>query len=431
MNSKPEPIAVVGSACRFPGSCNTPSKLWELLRAPKDLIQTIPKDRFNVKPFYHPDPTHHGTTNVQSSYFLDEDPSRFDASFFGIPPHEAECIDPQQRLLMETVYDALCAAGLPMEQLRGSPTAVYVGLMCDDWSTLVQTDIDEMPNYTGTGTARSIMSNRLSYFFDWHGPSMTIDTACSSSLVAVHEAVRILRAGESDVAIAAGANLILSPGQYVAESNLRMLSPTGRCRMWDAAADGYGRGEGIASVVLKTLTQALKDGDHIECIIRETGVNQDGRTTGITVPSSAAQTSLIRDTYRRAGLDVCSQMDRPQFFHAHGTGTKAGDPKEAEAIYQAFFSDTPDADKLFVGSIKTVIGHTEGTAGLASLIGTSLALQNSTIPPNMHFESLNPDILPFCQSLEVPVIATRWPTLAPGQVRRASINSFGESDEPC
>jgi hybrid polyketide synthase/nonribosomal peptide synthetase ACE1 len=214
MPSTIEPIAVIGSSCRFPGSCDTPSKLWELLQNPRDLLRKIPEERFNIKGFYHPDPIHHGTTNVQSSYFLDEDPSKFDANFFGIPPKEAESIDPQQRLLMETVYDGLCAAGLPMEQLRGSSTAVFVGLMCDDWSTMVQTDIDEMPTYTGTGTARSIMSNRISYFFDWNGPSMTIDTACSSSLIAVHEAVRILRSGESSIAIAAGANLILSPGMF-------------------------------------------------------------------------------------------------------------------------------------------------------------------------------------------------------------------------
>ncbi|KAH7322503.1 equisetin synthetase [Stachybotrys elegans] len=421
-----EPIAVVGTACRFPGGCNTPSKLWDLLKAPRDVLKRIPPERFNIDAFYHTDPTHHGTTNVQHSYLLDEDLARFDASFFNIPPKEAESIDPQQRLLMETVYDSLCAAGLPMEDLQGSKTAVYVGMMCDDWSSMVQKDTDALPMYAGTGTARSIVSNRLSYFFDWHGPSMTIDTACSSSLVAVHEAVRVLRSHESTVAIAAGTNLILSPGQYVAESNLRMLSPTGRSRMWDASADGYARGEGVASVVLKTLSQALADGDRIECIIRETGVNQDGHTSGITVPSNVAQTNLIRDTYARAGLDLTKASDRPQFFHAHGTGTKAGDPQEAEAIHNAFFRGMGDQkDKLHVGSIKTIIGHTEGTAGLASLIGTSLALRNATIPPNLLFQNLNPDIIPFYSHLNVPVVATPWPEPLSGAVRRASINSFG------
>ncbi|KXX77494.1 Nonribosomal peptide synthetase 14 [Madurella mycetomatis] len=429
MTSTQEPIALIGSACRFPGGCNTPSKLWELLRKPRDLLKKVPKNRFDIDAFYHPDATHHGTTDVQHSYFLDEDPAEFDAQFFGIQPMESDSIDPQQRMLLETVYDSLNAAGLPMERLKGSSTAVYVGLMCDDWSGILTKDWDSFPTYTATGMARSIISNRISYFFDWHGPSMTIDTACSSSLVAVHEAVRTLRSGESRVAIAAGANLILSPGMYIAESKLRMLSPTGRCRMWDASADGYGRGEGLAAVVLKTLSQAIADGDHIECIIRETGVNQDGRTSGLTMPSNLAQSALIRDTYSRAGLDITNPQDHPQFFHAHGTGTKAGDPQEAEAISKAFFPtddvDAVDRKKLYVGSIKTVIGHTEGTAGLASLIGTSLAIQHRVIPPNMHFNELNPDLRPFYKCLEVPTSAQEWPALAPGQPLRASINSFG------
>lgn len=199
--------------------------------------------------------------------------------------------------------------------------------------------------------------------------------------------------------------------------------------MWDASADGYGRGEGLAAVVLKTLSQAIADGDHIECIIRETGVNQDGRTSGLTMPSNLAQSALIRDTYSRAGLDITNPQDQPQFFHAHGTGTKAGDPQEAEAISKAFFPtddvDAVDGKKLYVGSIKTVIGHTEGTAGLASLIGTSLAIQHRVIPPNMHFNELNPDLRPFYKCLEVPTSAQEWPASAPGQPLRASINSFG------
>jgi hybrid polyketide synthase/nonribosomal peptide synthetase ACE1 len=213
MSSHRERIAIVGSAGRFPGGCNTPSKLWELLRQPRDILRKVPEDRFNVEAFYHADPSHHGTTNVKQSYFLDENVGHFDANFFNISAKEAEAMDPQQRLLMETVYDSLAAAGLPLEKLRGSSTAVYVGQMCDDWSVMVQKDLDAIPTHTGTGVARSIMSNRISYFFDWHGPSMTIDTACSSSLIAVHEAVRVLRSGESNVAIAAGSNLILQPGK--------------------------------------------------------------------------------------------------------------------------------------------------------------------------------------------------------------------------
>ncbi|KAG5765090.1 hypothetical protein H9Q72_006842 [Fusarium xylarioides] len=408
-----EPIAVVGTACRFPGGCNTPSKLWDLVCSSRDVLQKVPPARFNVDSFYHSDPTHHGTTNVTQSYFLDEDVTKFDNGFFGIQPMEAEAMDPQQRLLLETVYDSVVDAGLAMEDLKGSDTSVFVGQMCDDWAQMLAKDWDDIPTYMGTGVSRAVMSNRVSYF------------ACSSSLVAVHEAVRTLRSGESNVAVAAGANLILLPGMYICESKLRMISPTGRSRMWDANADGYARGEGFASVILKTLSQALADGDPIECIIRETGVNQDGKTPGLTVPSNIAQTALIRDVYQRAGLDITKPSDRPQLFHAHGTGTKAGDPKEAEAISRAFFGDDqPRDEKLNVISIKTQIGHTEGTAGLASLLGTMMAMKNATVPPNMHFETLNPDIEPFYSNLEVPTSAKAWPNVH-GSVKRASINSFG------
>lgn len=270
-----EPIAIVGSGCRFPGSANSPSKLWSLLENPRDLLRPIPKERYNNENFYHPNAAHHGTGNIKDSYLLDEDVRQFDAGFFNIKGIEVPAIDPQQRLLMETIFESIEAAGLSMESLAGSQTGVYVGLMCADYVDILNSDVNSMPTYTPTGTARSIMSNRISYFFDWHGPSMTIDTACSSSLVAVHQAVQLLRSGDSDVAVAAGANLILGPGNYIGSSKLNMLSADSRSRMWDADASGYARGEGIAAVVLKRLSQAIADGDNIECIIRETGVNQD------------------------------------------------------------------------------------------------------------------------------------------------------------
>lgn len=315
-----EPIAIVGSACRFPGDSTTPAKLWELLKNPRDVLQKIPEERFNVDNFYHPDGTHHGTSNVRHSYILSEDHRLFDAQFFGTKPVEAISIDPQQRLLLETVYEGIESAGIPMESLQGSDTGVYVGLMTNDYADLLGRDIQSFPTYFASGTARSILSNRISYFFDWHGPSMTIDTACSSSLIALHQAVQSLRNGECKVAVAAGTNLLLGPEQYVAESKLKMLSPSGRSRMWDKDADGYARGDGIAAVIVKSLATAIADGDHIECIIRETGINQDGRTKGITMPNPVAQAELIRSTYRRAGLDLSQPSDRPQYFEAHGTG---------------------------------------------------------------------------------------------------------------
>lgn len=345
-----------GTGCRFPGSSTTPSKLWDLLKEPRDVLTKTPEERFNPEEFYHPDGMHHGTTDgtyspsffpsfelfqenldtifsslkmailtptcsvVKESYLLSDDHRLFDAQFFNVNPMEANSMDPQQRLLLETVYESLESAGLPLERLQGSSTAVFVGLMCEEYSSHLLRDPDTTPVYMATGTARSIMSNRISYFFDWHGPSMTIDTACSSSLVAVHQAVGALRSGESRVAIAAGANLILPPEPYIGESKLKMLSPGSRSRMWDSEADGYARGDGIASVVLKTLSAALEDGDDIECIIRSSGVNQDGRTTGITMPSAAAQANLIQQTYAKAGLDPQNETDRCQYFEAHGTG---------------------------------------------------------------------------------------------------------------
>ncbi|KAM5489297.1 Type I Iterative PKS [Microsporum audouinii] len=429
----PEPIAIIGSGCRFPGGADTPSKLWSVIHNPRDLSSKPPASRFDIDPFYHPVGTHHGTTNATKSYWLEDSDNsnvaKFDAGFFNIQPSEVDAMDPQQRLLMEVVYDGLCAAGQPMEKLRGSDTAVYVGLMSDDWSTMLTRDWETLPRYTATGLERGIVANRVSYFFDWHGPSMTIDTACSSSLVALDLGVQALRSGKSKVAVAAGTNLILSPAMYISESNLGMLSPKGRCAMWDASADGYARGEGVAAVLLKTLSQAIADNDPIECIIRETAVNQDGRTTGLTMPSNIAQANLIRECYARAGLDPINNLeDRPQFFHAHGTGTQAGDPQEAQAISSALFPTgshaDQKADKLLVGSIKTVIGHTEGTAGLASVIGTSMALKHGVVPPNLHFANLSTKVAPFFKHLEIPTVPVPWPSKE-GQLRRASVNSFG------
>ncbi|KAK2038771.1 beta-ketoacyl synthase domain-containing protein [Colletotrichum somersetense] len=427
-NWQTEPVAVVGMSCRAPGGSNSPSKLWNILRDPPDLRKEIPLTKFNYHSFYHPEGARHGTSNVSHSYVLEEDVGKFDHGFFNINPKEAESMDPQQRLLLETVYEGIEAAGYAMSDLRGSPTGVFVGQMTDDYYEILDKDVPCAPQYTATGTSRAIVANRVSYFFDWRGPSVNIDTACSSSLVALHQAVQSLRSGETSLAVVAGVNLILGPEKYIFESQLSMLSPTGCSRMWDANADGYARGEGVASVVLKKLSQALADNDHIECIIRETGVNQDGRSEGLTVPSSEAQVALIRSTYEKCGLDWRKMEDRCQYFEAHGTGTQAGDPKEARAIRDAFFSPDADGsskDTLFVGSIKTVIGHLEGAAGLAGLLKAALAVQHGLIPPNLHFNHLNPKIRPFYDNLEVPTRLQPWPKLPKNVPRRVSINSFG------
>ncbi|KAH0594700.1 Polyketide synthase [Metarhizium humberi] len=427
VREQPEPIAIVGIGCRFPGGASTPSKLWDVLKEAPNTAKVIPQERFNLDRFYHPVGTHHGTSNVKETYFLDEDVRRFDAGFFNIPPPEAGAMDPQHRLLMETVYEAMEASGTTIEQLQGSNTSVFVGVMCSDYYILSAQDLDSVSTYNSTGIANSNASARLSYFFDWHGPCMTIDTACSSSLVAVHQAVQALRAGTSRVAVAAGTNLLLCPLGYISESLLGMLSPNGRCQMWDEKADGYARGEGVACVLLKKLSDAIADGDHVDCVIRETGVNQDGKTKGITMPSAVSQASLIQRTYRQAGLDPRNKRHRCQYFEAHGTGTPAGDPQEAEALDTAFFQDSErDAnDILYVGSVKTVVGHTEGTAGLAGIIKACLSIKHGIISPNLHLDNLSPSVQPFCKNLEVVTSIMPWPELPAGQVRRASVNSFG------
>lgn len=320
MGARSEPIAIVGSGCRFPGGANSPSKLWNLLVEKRDALREIDSSRFNPQGFYHSNGERHGCINITKAYTLEEDVRAFDASFFGINPKEAEAIDPQHRILLETVYEAMEAGGFSIEGMRASDTAVYVGVMTGDYLELLLRSPHTMPKYVATGTAASILSNRISYFFDWKGPSVTVNTACSSSLVAVHHAVQSLRSGESRMALAGGSNLILNPEFMIGECNLHMLSPDGRSRMWDAGANGYARGEGFAAVLMKKLSDAIADRDDIQCIIRETGVNSDGRTQGITLPSPQAQTKLIREVYQRAGLNPLASTDRCQFFEAHGTG---------------------------------------------------------------------------------------------------------------
>ena len=422
-----EPIAIVGSACRLPGGSSSPSKLWALLQHPRDILSEFPRDRLNLSSFHKANGEHHGSTDVQNkSYILSEDPRFFDASFFNINPREADGIDPQQRLLLETCYEALESAGCTLDQIRGSLTSVFVGSMTNDYYDIQFRDTETMPTYSITGTARSFLSNRVSYFFDLKGESMTIDTACSSSLVALHQAVQSLRNGLSNTSIVAGSNILLDPGTYIGESKLHMLSPDNHSKMWDKSANGYARGEGVAAVFLKPLSHALRDGDCIDCLVRETYVNSDGRTKGITMPSATAQAALIRRTYQNAGLDPL--VDRCQYFECHGTGTQAGDPQEAQAIQEAFFPKTNKQEraneKLYVGSIKTVLGHTEGCAGLAGVLKASLAIQNRTIPPNMHFKELSPAVAPYYGNLQLVTNPTPWPKTL-GTPARASVNSFG------
>ncbi|PYI03687.1 polyketide synthase [Aspergillus sclerotiicarbonarius CBS 121057] len=424
--TRAEPIAIIGTGCRFPGSASTPSRLWELLQNPPNVASKPPSDRFNIDAFYQAGKARPGMTNAPESYFLQEDVRTFDAPLFKISPAEAASMDPQQRLLMEVVYESLERAGLQLQRLQGSSTGVYCGFMNYDYGQLLNADTSALHPFLLSGTAPSVLANRLSYFFDWRGPSFVLDTACSASLTAMHLAAEALQNGDCSLAVAAGSSLLLSPDPYIGESQMQMLSPTGRSRMWDEGANGYARGEGVAALVLKRLSDAVADGDPIECVIRSTGINCDGRTKALTMPNGEAQLELIRSTYARAGLDPLRPEDRCQFFEAHGTGTPAGDPQEALGIAGAFFNeDSPADDILYAGSIKTVVGHTEATAGLAGVIKASLAIQHGVIPPNLHFNQLSPLVAPHASHLRIPTQALPWPELPPGVPRRVSVNSFG------
>lgn len=443
----PEPIAIIGTACHFPGSIDSPQQLADFLRNPRDVLSTIPSTRLGLSRFQHADPNHHGSTNVTKAYLLSKNLAEFDSRFFQLHASEAEATDPQHRLVLQTVYEALEAAGYPLGAVAETRTGVYMGCMLADYPEMLGQDIDTMPKYAGVGASRAMLANRVSYFFHLRGPSVTIDTACSSTMVAVDAAVRSLRDGTCELAVVAGANLILTPHFFVQGTALGFLSPTSRCRMWDASADGYARGEGVAAVLLKPLSRALADGDDIESLIVGTGVNSDGRTKSITMPSARAQAELIRSTYLGVGLDPEAPADRPQFYEAHGTGTRTGDPLEAEGIAAAFFPGprrgrTPGGvggsvngtangiqtagDKLYVGSIKTLIGHLETCAGLAGLLKASIAVRHGFIPENWHFDQLNPDVEPFCDNLVLPTQrgGVAWPDTN-GMPRRASIGSYG------
>lgn len=425
----PTPIAIVGTACRFPGESSTPSKLADLLRQPRDVRREFNPDILNLQRFYDENPDAPGSTNVENKgYLLTEDSRVFDASFFNVSPYEAESMDPQLRVMLETVYEAFESAGWTLDQMKGSKTSVHVGVMASDYYDIQTRDPETIPLYAGTGVARSILSNRISYTFDLHGPSVTLDTACSSSLVALHQAVQGLQSGDATCAVVGGVNLIFDPMLYVMLSKLHMLSPDSQSRMWDKTVNGYARGEGTAAVVLKPLDQALRDNDHIEGVIRATGVNSDGQSPGLTMPTVAAQAALIRETYQRAGLDPIK--DRCQYFECHGTGTPAGDPVESRAIFESMIRDRDPqtlepAAPLYVGSIKTLIGHLEGGAGLAGVLKALLSIKHRTIFPNLLFNELNPQIEPYYGGIQIPTSPLPWPELPAGAPMRASVNSFG------
>jgi acyl transferase domain-containing protein/acyl carrier protein len=410
-------IAVVGIGCRFPGA-DGPAAFWDLLRSGRDAIGEVPADRWDVDAFYDRDPATPGTTTTRFGGFI-RDVDRFDAGFFSVSPREAARMDPQQRILLEVAWEALEHAGIAPDALRGSATGVFVGISTSDYSLLQLASPGHVDAYTGTGNAHSIAANRLSYALDLRGPSLAIDTACSSSLVALHLASQSLRSGECSVALAAGVNLLLAPHLTIAFSKAGMMAADGRCKTFDAAADGYVRGEGCGVVVLKRLSDAIADRDHVLAVIRGSATNQDGLSNGLTAPNGQAQQAVIREALARAGV----RPDEIGYVEAHGTGTPLGDPIELDALREVLMPGRSPALPCAVGSVKTNIGHLEAAAGIAGFIKTVLALHRGEIPPHLHLRALNPHIRLAGTSFTIPTSVVPW--RPSGTPRRAGVSAFG------
>jgi acyl transferase domain-containing protein/acyl carrier protein len=415
-----EPIAIVAVACRFPGAPDAEA-FWEVLSDGVDAIREIPDDRFDVDEYYDPDPDAPGKIYTRCGGFLDGI-AGFDPAFFGIAPRDAVWMDPQQRLMLETAWEALERAGYSPAALRGSRSGVYVGVGANEYShVLSASSFESIGPQFGTGNATSVIAGRVAFALGLEGPAVAVDTACSSSLVAIHQACQALHSGDCDLALAGGVNVVLSPASLIAISRARMLSADGRCKTFDAAADGYVRSEGCGVLVLKRLSEAVRDGDRIRAVIRGSAVNQDGASSGLTVPNGGAQQRLIALALARAGF-AGRDVD---YLEAHGTGTSLGDPIEVQAAAAVYGAGRDPNRPLLIGSVKTNIGHLESAAGVAGLIKVVLSLQHEVLPRNLHFENPSPHI-PWA-SLPVHVVDKAIPWQANGRRRRAGVSSFGFS----
>jgi acyl transferase domain-containing protein/acyl carrier protein len=417
-----DPIAVIGIGCRFPGGANDPESFWHLLRDGVDAISEVPRDRWDVDAHYDSDPEAKGKASTRWGGFV-EGIDLFDAQFFGISPREASTMDPQQRMLLETAWEALEHAGAATPALAGSDTGVFLGINNNEYYQESVGGIDPalIDGYSISGGVHSVAAGRLAYILGLNGPAMAIDTACSSSLVALALACQSLRAGDCRMAIAVGANAMLSPQLTIGLSRLRMLSPDGRCKTFDAAADGFVQGEGCGVIVLKRLADAIADGDRILAVLRGWAVNQDGRSAGLTAPNGPAQEAVIRRALERAGV-AAADID---YVEAHGTGTALGDPIEMRALARTLTQDRAISQPLRAGSVKTNIGHLGAAAGIAGVIKTILALDAEVLPPLLHLRAVNPHIDIEGLPIELVRATTPWPRN--GRPRLAGVSSFGFS----
>ncbi|QQC87077.1 SDR family NAD(P)-dependent oxidoreductase [Streptomyces alfalfae] len=413
-----EPVAIIGIGCRFPGGVNGPDSFWTLLGEGRDAVTEVPADRWSTEEFTHDDPAAPGRTTSRWGGFVDG-ADRFDSEFFGISQQEAARMDPQQRLLAEVSFEALENAGVPTGSLAGSRTGVFIGISTFDHATGQLSELDAINAYTGTGSALSIAANRLSYLLDLRGPSMAVDSACSSSLVAVLQACASLHRGDCDLAVAGGVNLVLSPAFAINFSKAGVMSAEGRCKPFDASADGYVRSEGVGVVILKPLARALADGDPVHAVIRGGAVNQDGASNGLMAPNPRAQEAVVRAAHARAGVRAADIA----YVEAHGTGTILGDPIEAKALGAVLGEGRAPGRPCLIGSVKSNLGHMEAAAGIGGLIKTALMVRHRTVPPTLHYRAPNPHI-PFDDlPLRVAHTPQPWPDTAGPAL--AGVSSFG------
>ncbi len=415
-----ERIAIIGIGCRFPGGVSSKDSLWKLLIEGREGVIEVPSDRWNAERYYDAEPGVAGKSIVFRGGFIDAI-DQFDPQFFGISPREAPYVDPQHRLLLETAWEAIEDAGLVLDFEHGTDLGVFVGISHNDYQGIQSTSFDHFSigPYTPTGSAHSVAANRISYCLNLRGPSVAMDTACSSALTAVHAACEHIWAGRGDAALAGGVTVMIAPGGFIGFSQAAMLSPEGRCAAFDASASGFVRGEGAGMVLLKRLSRAIADGDPVQGVILGTSINQDGHTNGISLPSPEAQTRLVQDACRDAGI----APEKIGFVEAHGTGTAVGDPIEAHALAEALCVNRSADAPLLIGSIKTNLGHLETAAGVAGLLKAMLVLEHGQIPPSLHFSTPNPHINFEKLKLRVPTQLEPFPN---GTAERiAGVNSFG------
>jgi acyl transferase domain-containing protein len=417
-----EPIAIIGMGCRFPGEADSPDAFWELLEHGVDAIGDVPPSRWDVETYYNADPDAPGKIYTREGGFL-ADIESFDASFFGISAREASSLDPQQRLLLEVSWEALEQANQASDRVFDSTTGVFIGICSNDYNKMIWESggAEQIDAFCATGNALSLAAGRLSYALGLKGPSLSVDTACSSALVALHLACQHLRGGECDLALAGGVHLLLAPDSSVAFARTRMLDPSGRCRTFDAEANGYVRGEGCGVIVLKRLSDALRDRDAILAVVQGSAVNHNGRSSSLVAPNGLAQQSVIRKALDMAGVEP----QQVGYVEVQGTGTSVGQSLEVGALAAVLGSNRSADQPLMIGSVKTNLGHLEGASGIASLIKVVLALQHQTIPPHLHFRQPNPHINWADWPVQVPTEAQPWP--GSDSPRLAGINCFGFS----